>query len=244
MILCSPANQEGKAKEEKYQAADNEACRYNPVGQSRKFLVLPLRPPAWCDFSPRSLPRNRVFSSCLHVHNAAGLTVIVSRGKVKTGMLGAVVAVLASGCGIYTFTGSSLPSYLKTVDIPLFINESREPDVAEQITEEVNRRVQSSNLLRIVSSGGDATIGGRVTRYENTYYTYDVKKAREANVSEYTVRITVDVEFADNKSGKPLYKGTIVGEGIYQQNESEQTGRGKAITDVAQQILQNSVQGW
>ncbi|NLW33526.1 MAG: hypothetical protein GXY77_18925, partial [Fibrobacter sp.] len=38
------------------------------------------------------------------------------------------VLFLFNSCGIYTFSGSTLPTYLKTVDIPLFMNESMEPD--------------------------------------------------------------------------------------------------------------------
>ncbi len=44
------------------------------------------------------------------------------------------------GCGIYTFNGSSLPADLKTVEIPLFLNNSMEPNVADEITQELNVR--------------------------------------------------------------------------------------------------------
>ncbi|MBD3345668.1 MAG: hypothetical protein GF401_11460 [Chitinivibrionales bacterium] len=155
------------------------------------------------------------------------------------------VLILVAGCGVYTFSGSSLPAYLKTVDIPLFVNNSLQPGVAEEITEGLTREVLSSNLLRIVSSQGDATINGRVVSYANQPHTYGSRGAREVDISEYAVKIAVEVEFVDNKKNKPIYKGTIVGEGIYNfDSETEDIGRSKAIDHAVEQIIQNSVQGW
>jgi hypothetical protein len=157
----------------------------------------------------------------------------------------AVCLLAIAGCGVYTFTGSSLPGNLKTVDIPLFLNESLQPGVAEEITEALNTKVQGANLLRIVSSGGDATISGRVVSYANQVYTYTTSKPREVDASEYAVRVTIEVLFNDNKTNQPLYKGRVVGEGVYStKTEIEETGRAKAIKDAVEQIVQNSVQGW
>ncbi|MBD3321193.1 MAG: hypothetical protein GF350_08880 [Chitinivibrionales bacterium] len=157
----------------------------------------------------------------------------------------ALIIPFVLGCGVYTFSGSSLPGYLKTVDIPLFINNSLQPGVAEEITEGLTRDVLSSNLLRIVSSGGDASINGRIVSYSNNPHTYGSRGNREVDISEYAVRITLEVEFIDNKKDKPIYSGTIVGEGIYDfQSETEETGRAKAIDHAIEQIIQNSVQGW
>jgi hypothetical protein len=149
------------------------------------------------------------------------------------------------GCGIYTFNGSSLPADLKTVDIPLFLNKSLEPNVADEITQELNKQVLSGNLLRIISKRGDATISGTVTYYENKAYTFSTTEVRQIDVDQYKVTINVDVEFFDNKKNKELYKGSIVGEGIYNfKTETEIIGRQKAEKDVVRRILENSVQSW
>lgn len=153
--------------------------------------------------------------------------------------------VSVTGCGFYTFTGSTLPAYLETVDIPLFVNESLQPGVAEDLTENVTTRVRQSNLLDLVVERGDATLTGRVVGYTNQPYTYDTPEARQVNVQQYAVRITVNVVFLDNKKNRPLYEGAIVGEGIYDfETETEETGKERALEDIAEQILQNSVQSW
>lgn len=148
-------------------------------------------------------------------------------------------------CSIYTFNGSSLPADLKTVDIPLFLNKSMEPNVADEITQELNKQVLSSNLLRIVAKKGDATISGTVTSYENKAYTFSTTEVRQVDVDQYKVIINADVEFYNNRKNNELYKGTIVGEGIYDfKTETEAIGRQKAEKDLVKRILENSVQSW
>ena len=155
------------------------------------------------------------------------------------------VLCMLCGCGVYTFSGSTLPAHLKTMDIPLFANQSMMPSVAEEITDELSKQVVSMNLLRISSGRGDASLRGRVVDYTNAPRTYGTTAARQVTVSEYVVRITVEVEFVDNKSNSPLYKGRITGEGVYNfQSQAEADGRKIAEKDVVQQILQNSIQSW
>ncbi len=164
-----------------------------------------------------------------------------------SGMRGALPFFFCAflGCGIYTFSGSTLPSHLKTVNIPLFANTSLQANIAEEITDSLSKRVLSTNLLRIVSAQGDATITGKVVNYTNTPRSYGSAGVRSVTISEYEVRISVEVEFADNKKNSPLYKGTINGKGIYDfQKDTEETGRKKAEQDVVDQILQNSLQSW
>lgn len=161
------------------------------------------------------------------------------------GFVVSAILITFYGCGIYTFNGSSLPADLKTVDIPLFLNKSMEPNVADEITQELNKQVLSGNLLRIVSKRGDATISGTVTFYENKAYAFSTTEVRQVDVDQYKVTINADVEFYDNKKNKELYKGTIVGEGIYNfKTETEIVGRQMAEKDVVKRVLENSVQSW
>ncbi len=149
------------------------------------------------------------------------------------------------GCGVYTFSGSTLPGHLKTVDIPLFLNQSLQPGVAEELTAELNKKVQESNLLKPVSQNSDATFNGKVLSYKNHPYTYGTESLREVDVSSYSVTISVEVEFYDNKKDKVLYKGIITEEGIYDFNtETEEDGKRKAIDKIIDRIMQNSVQSW
>jgi hypothetical protein len=153
--------------------------------------------------------------------------------------------LVQTGCGVYTFNSSSLPSHLKTIDIPLLSNQSMEPDIAEEITKELNRQILADNLLRIVSSEGNATIRGSVTSYTNEPYTFGATSTRQVNVDQYVVKITADIEFFDNVKDTPLFKEPISSQGVYDfAKETEAIGRNRAILELVRKILQNSLQSW
>ena len=150
-----------------------------------------------------------------------------------------------TGCGIYSFTNSSLPSHLKTVNIPLFMNQSLEAGIADEVTQELNKEMLGKNLLSIVSDRGDATITGRITHYDNTPYTYGTSGTRNVDIDQYRVQISAEVEFLDNKKNEALFKGVVSGEGIYNfKTEDIKVGREKAVKDIVQRILEKSIQSW
>ena len=154
--------------------------------------------------------------------------------------------LLAALCScIYTLSGSSLPSHLKTVEVPLFANQSLEPNIAEEITRQLSTDIVAGNLLKVVETNGNAVLNGTVTSYKNEPYTYGASETRRVDVQQYVVRITADVEFLDAKNNEPIYKGQVTGEGIYDlSNQTEENGKQAAIKEMVQRILANSVQGW
>ena len=154
------------------------------------------------------------------------------------------LALLFCNC-IYTLSGSSLPSYLKTVEVPLFANQSLEPNIAEEITQKISQEIVSGNLLKVVESSGNAVLSGTVTSYKNEPYTYGASATRQVDVQQYVVRIIADVEFLDVKKNEPIYKGEVTGEGIYDlSRQTEQDGKQAAIKEMVQRIMANSIQGW
>ncbi len=156
-----------------------------------------------------------------------------------------LLLIISIGCGVYTFKGSTLPNHLKTVDIPLFVNESLQPGVAEYITEELQKHIQDNNILETVPDEGDATINGKVLSYRNHPYTYGSESARNVAVESYSVTISIEVEFLDNQKDKVLYKGIVTQDGVYDfGGETEEDGKKRAIKKITDQIIQNSVQSW
>lgn len=157
-----------------------------------------------------------------------------------------LISLVVIRCGIYTFSGSTLPSHLKTVDIPLFTNKSLQSGIAEEITDQLTKRIQSDNLLKPVSQSSDVTIIGSVLSYKNHPYTYGSEGIRDVEVTNYSVTLAVEIEFLDNKKDKVLYaKKTYTEDGIYDfRTETVQIGQQRAIEKIINQILQNSVQSW
>lgn len=158
-----------------------------------------------------------------------------------------ILSLCIYSCGIYTFSGSTLPGHLKTVDVPLFVNRSLKPGVAEALTETVSKEVQNSNILKIVPENGDATIMGKVVSYDNSPYSYGSEAGHEVNVNSYSVTITVEIEFRDNKKDKMLFDKplTIREVGIYDfYTQTEADGQKEALKKIINTIMQNTVQQW
>ncbi|MBN1981321.1 MAG: LptE family protein [Chitinivibrionales bacterium] len=156
-----------------------------------------------------------------------------------------VVILLYAHCGVYTFSGSTLPGHLKTVDIPLFVNQTLQPGIAEYLTERLNRSILENRLLKVVPHSGDASIQGTVVQYQNQPYTYTHDSKRDVDIASYAVTIMVDVKFIDNKKNTTLYEGRISEEGVYNfTTEKEEKGREAATNRIISQIMQNSVQQW
>ena len=154
----------------------------------------------------------------------------------------AIFCVIFTGC-IYTFSGSSLPSNIKTVEIPLFENNALVQGVAERITEVLSQKA-SREKLTIVARNGDSRITGNVVYYRNSAQDYSGDR-NSLTIKTYSVEIAADIMFLDNKSGKEIYKGRIVSIGNYDfSGETEEDGKARAIDDITEKILQNSIKSW
>ncbi|MDR0303204.1 MAG: LPS assembly lipoprotein LptE [Chitinispirillales bacterium] len=153
-----------------------------------------------------------------------------------------IIGVVFIGCA-YTFSGSSLPSNIKTVEIPLFENSALVQGVAERITEVLSQKA-SREKLTVVAKNGDSYIGGNVVYYKNSAQDYSGDR-NSLTIKTHSVEIVADIVFFDNKNGKEIYKGRIISIGNYDfSTETEEDGRSRAIDDITEKILQNSIKSW
>jgi hypothetical protein len=146
-------------------------------------------------------------------------------------------------CGIYTFSGSSIPTHMKTIELPLFENNALVQGVAEDITDKLTLAVQREKL-KLVPRDGDAIITGTVATYQNKAYDYSGNRDN-ISIKTYAVYITAKVAFRDQVDEKDLYNGVVSAEGVYDFNtEDEEVGRKRAVDDLVEKIMINSLQGW
>ncbi|MBD3336718.1 MAG: hypothetical protein GF355_14495, partial [Candidatus Eisenbacteria bacterium] len=109
---------------------------------------------------------------------------------------------ILTGCG-YSFSGSSLPSHIKTLAIPILENETLDYQVADEATEALVERFISDNRLKVVPlSQADAVLDGSVVSYENKVYSY----TRDETPEQYIVVIKLSLEFADRVKNREIWK--------------------------------------
>ncbi len=150
-------------------------------------------------------------------------------------------ALLLAGCGVYSFSSSSLGG-VKTVAVPTFENKSLEYGIQEDLTREIiNRLIQDNTLKVVASADADAILRGEVVKYERNAYTYD----KSDNVSEYKVNIYINFVM-ERKGGKSLAeRSNVLGFGIYSAStQTEDDGKQQAIEKLARDIVDELTKSW
>lgn len=171
----------------------------------------------------------------------------------RSGAIGAILTMLllfaASGCGIYSFSGSSLPSHIKTIAVPILRNETLEYDVANEITAAVTQRFIQDGRLKIVGEKrADCVLEGRVIAYENKVHNYSA----DQNPEDYIVLLRIGATLHDTAKNRDIWKDdqiTVsavysVSAGQDQPLTDEKSARAKAISDLAEDILARTMEQW
>ena len=118
-------------------------------------------------------------------------------------LAGVVIACLVGGCGYSVGLGGNLPSHLKTVAVPIFVNSTQQPAVEGVITAAVVNAFVTSGRLRVVSvKEADSILEGNIVGYNLESIAYN----SQINVTVYRLRVRVNILFRDVRQGTTLYK--------------------------------------
>jgi hypothetical protein len=155
-------------------------------------------------------------------------------------ILAALAALVVTGC--YSFSGSTLPSHLRTIQIHPVENRTLEPALPDRITRGLQEGFRSRSNLRQVNANGNAELYGTVLQYSHT-----PQSTAGSNVTTWRVDILFRAVFVDNVRGDTLYSDAqIPGYGFYtpDKGETEETGRARAVENLVTIILDNTVLAW
>lgn len=122
-------------------------------------------------------------------------------------IIGALLVVLTVACGYHTAgKGAQIPTEVKTIAIPAFINQTQTFRIEAVLTEAVVREFNTRTKYRIVSdpNDADAVLRGTVLSTQLTPMTYDSNTGR---ASSALVTVNMKVSFTE-KSGRVLYQNS------------------------------------
>lgn len=154
-----------------------------------------------------------------------------------------LLIVLSFSCGYYSFTGS-IPSYIKTVAIPLFDDNTSFPGVREDLTNKVIDRFIDENVLQVVpEANADLLITGTILSIQEKAAIITTGE----DVEQFEVYVNVKVKCTEIKAGKVWWEktlrrfGTMGGlQNIDERNEAIET----ALIDITQDIIDNTLANW
>lgn len=103
--------------------------------------------------------------------------------------------LLTQSCGIYSFSGASIPANMKTVTVQFFENNAPlvVPNLSQQFTEALKERIRNQSRLSVVRENGDGVFEGRITDYSIKSAAVTGNERAEAT----RLTITVSVKFTN-----------------------------------------------
>lgn len=101
-------------------------------------------------------------------------------------------ALLTGGCGIYSFSGTSIQPEVKTITINFFEYKAEKvnPALSNLITEELRTQFRKMTRLEQVDLDGDLEIEGQVTGYDVSATAVTADEVAAQNRLTVTVKIT------------------------------------------------------
>ena len=155
----------------------------------------------------------------------------------------ALAACLLAGC--YSFTASTLPSHIKTVQIHEVEDKTLDPVLANNIhTAIVDMFKKNAGGVRLVNEEANADFQITLLSYTNKPENYN----SNSDVETYRVTLRVSVKFFDNVKERIIYESnSLSADGTYdiQKNESEDRhGQARAIEKLQDLIIANALAKW
>lgn len=115
--------------------------------------------------------------------------------------LATALVLVAGGCG-YSLRGQ-LPSHIKTVGVPIFVNRTSEPAVEGLLTRAIVEAFSTNGKLKVVKpEDADSILEGEVVGYTIDSIAFDPR----ANVRQYRLTVTLNLKFRDVRRNTMLFE--------------------------------------
>ncbi|UCF05314.1 MAG: LptE family protein [bacterium] len=163
----------------------------------------------------------------------------------------AVLLVLSS-CGYYG-TGSRTAGDVKRIAVPYFQNETAEPDIEIEVTQQIIDGIVNDNTLKVVSEEeADAILEGSIIEYSNVPFTFNEAPAAsggEVQADQYRVLIGLRISLLNTGDNAYIWENKRINAhgDYYLEDTGEQTYE-KALEevyrDIVESILGATVEEW
>lgn len=113
-----------------------------------------------------------------------------------------LLALLCQGCGIYSFSGASIPPEAKTVSVQYFPNQAQliNPALSNDFTTALRDAVMNQTSLDMVESGGDLAFEGEIVDYRTTPVAITAGQTAALNRLTIVVNVRFVNVFDESKS--------------------------------------------
>lgn len=112
--------------------------------------------------------------------------------RLKILMLVAVACAAVSGCGIYSFSGTSIQPDVKSIAVEYFKNNALKvnPTLASSLSDALIDQYRRLTSLQILPENGDMNVYGEITSYDTRPMAVTADEVASQNRLTVTVKIT------------------------------------------------------
>lgn len=142
-----------------------------------------------------------------------------------------------------------LPDYISKLAVPTFQNRTSQPNVNNELTQEVTQNFLIDGRIDLVSSDqANAILEGTVVQYLLEPLLLDVHNTPQ----QYKMRVILRLSLKDTKAGKPIWTEDAFEDSTtyYVANtlgitpEDENTARRRLIQQIARKIVSRVIEGF
>ncbi|MCH8940946.1 MAG: LptE family protein [Bacteroidetes bacterium] len=151
-----------------------------------------------------------------------------------------------TSCGVYSFSGASVPSHLKSISIPIAEDRSGsgEPGLRELLTNQLIQKFIDDNSLQVSERGkANANLECTITGFADIP---NIVAAGE-NITSRRLTINVKVIYNDNVNKKKIFDKVFSNYGNYPPASNlndRKEAINTAIDRITEDILLSVVSGW
>ena len=153
---------------------------------------------------------------------------------------------LLNSCGIYTFSGASIPAEVKTVSVQYFPNNAQlvNPLLSTTLTNALNDIFVNQTTLQSVAQNGDLALEGEITGYTTSPIAITGNQTAAMN----RLTVTVNVRFANKYEESKNFEQKFSQYQDYPSNQDLNAVQDalveQIVEDLCQDIFNKAVVNW
>ncbi len=157
-----------------------------------------------------------------------------------------VLSAILSSCGVYSFTGASIPPEAKTVSVQYFPNRALlvEPVLSPVFTDILRDQFTSQTNLEMVERNGDLAIEGEITAYKITPVAIQADQTAAQNRLSITVNARFSNKYEPDKDFETNFTQFYDYSSSTDLNSIKADLIGELSANIAQDIFDKAVINW
>ncbi len=149
----------------------------------------------------------------------------------------ALLVVFTGGCGIYSFSGTSIKPDVKTLSVYTIENRAQKvnPSLSNTLTMELQDKYRKLTKLEMLNEGGDLEVSGFITSYDITPTAVTSQEVAAQN----RLTITVKINFTNNKYPDENFEKSFVAFQDYNSELTLEQVEAQLVDDIVEILVED-----